>query len=307
MQMGFTVPRDGEIFIEQVLERCRNLISSGIWEGLSQVRLDTWMKNFTSDEERYFGACVLDSLIYRSEKQTVALMQQLFQRTLPDFVRREPPPGSPAAPWLDLLRSPVFGPDPLLRVVPVIRWDDPPAKSGPALARLYRRQLSLNQEWMIWPWQIEYAKRVGINRFLFVDDFLGTGEQFCGFAQQFQLSASLQGCYGVYAPLVAHAAGIAEVRRCLPGLHVVAVEVIDDGYSLFSNESPWFDDGVNSPEVAREFYDSLVARLRFPIKPEALRGFGKLSLAYAFNHATPDNCVPIIWSEGNNWKPLLER
>ena len=307
MQIDFTVPTDGEIFVEQVLGRCKNLISSGIWEGLGQIRLDTWMKNFASGKERYFGACVLDSLIYRSEKQTVALMEHLFQRTLPDLTRRVPPAASNSTPWLVLLQSPTYGPDPFLRVVPVIGWDDPPAKSGPALARLYRRHFSMNQEWMIWPWQIEDAKRGGINRFLFVDDFLGTGEQFCGFAQQFNLSASLKGCYGVYAPLVAHATGVTEVKKCLPGLHVVAVEVIDDTYSLFSNDSPWFRDGVNSPQAAREFYDSLVARLRFPIKPEALRGYGKLSLAYAFSHATPDNCVPIIWSEANNWKPLLER
>lgn len=307
MKMAFTVPRDGEIFIEQVLERCKSLISSGIWEGVGQVRLNTWMKNFTSVEERYFGACVLDSLIYRSEKQTIALMEQLFRGALTDYMRREPPPGNAAIPWLDLLRSSSFDPDPLLRVVPVIGWDDPPTKSGPALARLYRRHLSLNQNWMIWPWQIDLAKRVGINRFLFIDDFLGTGEQFDEFAQQFGLSASLQGCYGVYAPLVAHTAGIRKVKQCLPDLHVVSVEAIDDSYSLFSDDSTWFEDGVNSPQVAREFYDSLVARLEFRIKPEALRGFGKLSLAYAFNHATPDNCVPIIWSEGKNWKPLLER
>jgi hypothetical protein len=142
---------------------------------------------------------------------------------------------------------------------------------------------------------------------MFIDDFLGTGEQFCSFAQEFQLSASLKGCYSVYAPLVAHKAGIAEVQKHFPDLHVVAVEVIDNTYNLFSDQSPWFGDGVNSPLGAREFYDELMARVRFPIKPEALRGFGKLSLAYAFNHATPDNCLPIIWSEGNNWKPLLER
>jgi hypothetical protein len=88
---------------------------------------------------------------------------------------------------------------------------------------------------------------------------------------------------------------------------VVAVEVIDDTYSLFSDESPWFNDGLNSAAAARAFYDSVAARVNFPVKPEALRGHGRLSLAYAFNHATPDNCLPIIWSEGHNWKPLLER
>jgi hypothetical protein len=160
---------------------------------------------------------------------------------------------------------------------------------------------------MIWPWLIDHSRAVGIKCFLFIDDFLGTGEQFCDFAQYFKLSASLRDCYAVYAPLVAHKAGVAEAEKCVPGLRIVAAEVIDDSYSLFSEESPWFGDGVNSPRVAREFYEGLLARAQFPIKREALRGYGKLSLAYAFSHATPDNCLPIIWSEGRDWKPLLER
>ena len=162
--MSFALPKDGEIFIEQVLERCKNLISSGIWEGLTQVRLDTWMKNFTTSTERYFGACVLDGLIYRSEKQTVALMEQLFQRTLPDLLRRHPPPMGCSLPWVEMLRLPSFGPGPLLRIVPVIRWDDPPTKSGPALARLYRRHLFLTEQWMIWPWQKVWYRAVPVHR-----------------------------------------------------------------------------------------------------------------------------------------------
>src|SRR6266852_4335671 len=98
---SFLVPKDGEIFIELVLERCQNLIYSGIWDGITPDRLDTWMANFISETERYFGACVLDALIYRSEKQTFALMEQLFQRTLPDLIRRRPPPGALGKSWLE--------------------------------------------------------------------------------------------------------------------------------------------------------------------------------------------------------------
>ena len=263
------------------------------------------MKNFKSDTERYFGACVLDALVYRSEDQTVALMEQLFQRTLPDLLRQHPPPVGITDSWLELLRAPLNAPP--LRVVPVIRADDPPTKSGPVLARLYRRHLYLNQSWMIWPWLIPLAKRFGITQFLFIDDFLGTGDQFCEFADQFQLSTTLQGCYGVYAPLVAHKDGITAVRKHLPDLHVIAVEVIDDSYSLFSSDSDWFKDGINSAPEAKLFYDALISRVQFPIKPEGLRGYGKLSLAYGFKHATPDNCLPIIWCEGSDWTPLLER
>ena len=128
----------------------------------------------------------------------------------------------------------------------------------------------------VWPWEIEDAKKVGSSQFLFIDDFLGTGDQFCGFAQQFNLSTSLQGCYAVYAPLAAHKDGISAVQNYIPDLHVVTVEAIDNSYSLFSDKSPWFNDGLNSPNMARDYYDTLVARLHLPVTPDALRGYGKL-------------------------------
>ena len=304
----FSIPKDGEMFIDLVLERCRNLVDAGIWDGqFSHLRLDTWMGNFATQAERYFGACVLDALIYRSDRQTVALMEQLFERIIPDLIRRFPPAESNDRPWLEKLRGPLQMPSPQGRVIPVLKLNDPPTKSGLLLARLYRRALGLNDAWMLWPWLIEHAKSVGIKQFLFVDDFLGTGEQFCEFVDQFSLVGRLDGCYAVYAPLAAHVNGIAKVKERIPALNIVAVEVIDQRYSLFSEKSNWFNDQTNTPASARAFYDQLVRRVQFPVKPEAIRGYGKLALAYAFSHSTPDNCLPILWAAGMNWKPLLAR
>jgi hypothetical protein len=42
---------------------------------------------------------------------------------------------------------------------------------------MYRRHLGLNQDLMIWPWQIKDAVAKDIKAFLFVDDFMGTGDQ----------------------------------------------------------------------------------------------------------------------------------
>jgi hypothetical protein len=265
------------------------------------------MNNFSTPTEKYFAATILDALIYRSEKQTIALMESLFQRTLPDLLRKHPPTTPALTPWIDCLRrSSILSPPPIC-LVPVIKATDSPAKSGPALCRLYRRHLGLNQAWMIWPWQISQYRTFGIEQFLFIDDFLGTGEQFCGFAKHFDLPTNLKGCYAVYGPLVAHSDGITAITKLLPGMHVAAVEVIDQSYSLFSDKSRWFQDSTNSPALACAFYDDLVKRASLPLRPEDLRGFGNLSLTYAFNHATPDNCLPLLWCEGANWRPLLDR
>ena len=100
---SFRVPKDGPVFFDAIIERCHKLIQHGIWGGLHISTLRSWLANFQTDEERYFASCVLDSLIYRSDDQTVALTSQLFQRILPDLVRLDPPPVHSAS--LDRLRQ----------------------------------------------------------------------------------------------------------------------------------------------------------------------------------------------------------
>lgn len=307
MAPKFRIPSDGELFTDQILKRCEDLISSGIWEGLTKVRLDTWMTNFRNPTEQYFAASILDALVFRSEKQTVAMMETLFQRTIPDFLRMHEKPPRTSRSWLDLLQDASWLSNPPIRVVPVIREDDPPSKSGPALCRMYRRYMNLNQRWMIWPWQIASSRAIGIKKFLFIDDFLGTGDQFYKFANEFGLPVRLSGCDAVYAPLTAHRSGIKWIQDQVPNFDVAAVELIDDSYSIFADSSPWFADGLNSAASASALYDDLVTRAQLAIDPLANRGVGNLSLTYAFSHATPDNSLPLLWAEGRNWKPLLER
>ena len=42
----FTLPKDGDIFTNSIIERCEHLIDAGIWDGLDAIRLNTWMKNW---------------------------------------------------------------------------------------------------------------------------------------------------------------------------------------------------------------------------------------------------------------------
>ncbi len=304
----FSLPKDGDVFINQIIERCEGLIYAGIWEGLDTIRLHTWMNNFNTPTERYFAACVLDALIYRSRAQTVAMMRQLFQRSLPDILRTEPPNVNTETDWYQQLQLPMYIKDAHIRIIPVIRSMDPPSKSGPLICRIYRRELMLNQKLMIWPWQIDFAKSVGVNAFLFVDDFLGTGEQFSNFMKHFAISNKLSNMDAIYAPLVGHEDGIKCLQNSYPELRICAVEILDKRHSLFAKNSLWFQDenNTNDPMSARLFYNKLVKDRNLPVSG-CETGVGDLGIAYGFEHATPDNCLPILWIRTDNWEPLLER
>jgi len=303
---SFRVPKDGPVFFDAIVERSHKLIQHGIWEGLHITKLRTWLANFQTDEERYFAACVLDSLIYRSHEQTVALTNQLFQRILPDLLRLDPPPVHSAS--LDRLRQEIAILDPGVRLVPVVTDNNPPTKSGYIVARLLRRHLRISDRWIIQPHTVGEHIAAGVRVFLFIDDFLGTGQEFEDFASWVRLGNHLPQIYGAYLPLVAHERGIENLRNKFSDLRIRPVEILDVSNNLFDSTAHCFDDGINTSEAAKLFYYDLLMRKGIHIPSEHACGYGNLGLVYGFSHAVPDNSLPILWwSKTPGWTPLFAR
>lgn len=300
----FAIPERAETYVRDITQRCEELVESQIWRGIDIPRLRAWLANFTTPAESYFAARILDAFIFRSDPQTTALMIQLFQRSLPDMIRRAGVATGPIEDWLVRLRD--LRDDPGIRLVPVIGQTDPPTKSGPLVCRLMKRHLRLNDKWMIWPVQIERARRRGIRTFLFVDDFLGTGNQFLNFIRSLRLAARYDNECFIYAPLVAHKKGIDRLRKRLSFIHVASVEQLDDSYCLFSPTSVHFNDGENTPELAKSFYLNFLHERGVALGRLTL-GYSRLSLAFAFDHATPNASLPILWLPHPNLSPLLSR
>ena len=302
MNTSFELPPFGPEYIERIRARCESLIHYGIWEGFDLIRFRQWRRNFVTDEARYFSACLLDSLIYRSERQTRALSSQLFQRSLPDLARSHPLPISPISDWLSLLRDDV---DPLIRVIPVVRDNDPPTKSGFLIARLLKRTLHVNEDWIIRPNNIPtHANSTTI--LLFIDDFLGTGNQFIEFLCGLKDYSKTH--YVIYAPLAALEDGINNIKSIFPYLKIACSEQLRATHNVFHPNASCFNDGVNTPAGAKIFQADLFAQFGIPLKGEDQLGYGGAGLAYSFHHACPDNCLPLFWwQQTTSFTPLFDR
>lgn len=301
---SFQLPTDGTIYSEAVFSRCRDLIGYQLWSGLQRPRLDAWINNFRTDEERYFAARVLDALIYRSDDQTLALMRQLFSRVVPDYARIHKLPGSLQRIYTSLREAHI---DPRVRLVPVIPPGSPPTKSGPVIARHLKRALRFSEQWIIHPDRV--ASEFGnADAFVFIDDFLGTGEQFSGFLSATGLDAHVSTSTFVYACLAGHSEGIGMLQGSFPQLHISTVECLDDSHAIFHPKAGSFPDEVNSAESARDFYYQLLADRGIHIVGPDRRGFGHLEVVYAFEHSVPDNSLPILWWDGSpQWRRLFDR
>jgi hypothetical protein len=301
--LPFKTPLDSELYFDHVVQRCRYLIGVNIWGGISLTRLEEWIGVFNTDAERYLAACVLDSLIYRSTNQVKGLMTQLLQRGLPENLELLSHKGIQED-WQELLAQ---DNDPSIRMVPVLRDDDPPSKSGPMITRLYKHLVMTNDQWMIWPWQMTDAELSHVRHFLLVDDFLGTGDQFIKFVKRTEFEKLIGDKRVIYSPLIAHACGIAKVKEVYPDVVIVPAEVIDGDYNLFGKQSRLFIDGSNSLESAKAFYEEFFRRNNATISKDYLYGKGELGLTLAFEFSIPNASIPLLWSKKGSLKPLFER
>jgi hypothetical protein len=295
---SFVVPRDGPAYTSQVFDIAEQLIRAGIWSGLDRDRLRLWRKNYNSPEEQYFSACCLDRLLYRSDAQTLALMRHLWTRKLPMLQRLLDGPGGSF--WIDSLRE---GTDKQVRVIPVVDAAHV-TKSGYLIARLLEKRLRVKSRYIK---AMSAATSVQDGTIIFVDDFLGGGTQFAALLTMNDLLEPSKSVRLIYAPLVAYEDGIARLKRQLPNVTIVAGEVLDSSHRVLTSASDAFADGVNTPDTASRFYYDMLARHGLKIMP-AIGEAAHLGVAYAFEHAAPNNSLEIFWqSSAATWTPLFDR
>jgi hypothetical protein len=293
-----TLPKDWTIYSNSIRDRCRNLIDFKIWGGIDLDQFDAWKNNFRTDEEKYFSTCILDSLIYRSNKQTYSLIEQMLYKDINNLFRLIGEPGLEILPNCFMQRNT----DPLIRLVPAITPHSPVTKSSNEILRFMKRYFLISEDWMVNPWKIQDEIRKGVKAFIFIDDFLGTGNQFEDVILESKLNSIIDSNLIVYAPLCAHTQGIDYLATAYPKLKVVYTEKFDKStHSFFAN---YFS---GEQDEARAFYlDMLAKRGISPLKGREF-GYGDLELTFAFEHAAPDNSLQILHMREGNWRPLFNR
>ncbi|WP_156483670.1 phosphoribosyltransferase-like protein [Azotobacter vinelandii] len=205
----------------KVKRYARLQIDQKIWDSISSNDLDSWLDNFKTTEEVLLSAILLESLISRSAAQTASILMSAIERALPRAIYETPAAVFEGSNFLEIFTSKSVSER--IRIVPVIRDLDPPTKSGPSIARMYRRQLGLNDKYMIWSWLIKDSFKDGINSFVFIDDVLATGQQVSEFFSGLSLD-TYQDARFSYIPLLAHEEGIARIRKSFPFIKVSPVE-----------------------------------------------------------------------------------
>lgn len=303
----FRVTSAAEERARSVQERVRRLIQLGIWD-IPLMRFEGWLQRFSGREEQYFSNCLLDSLIYRPERQFVPALVSLMRGPIRWALGSSLIPGDHDTDFVELLQK---RPKLPVRLVPVIRNDQPPTKSGPLVLRYAKRALGIHNEWMLWPWQAEEQLKTGnIKSVVLVDDFMGGGSQLTKFMKEWKLTQAAESSDTVfcYAPVVAHETGIRSVTTEFRNLRLVCAEILREKHAFFSEQN-WkrMSNGDVSAASARTFFETWSAQHMPPLNSIPIEGFGKLELTIGFAHGTPNNTLPIFWQDSVGGVSLLER
>ena len=97
-------------YYNNIKNRSLKLIELGIWKGVDPNMLSAWINNFQTDREKYFSACILDAIMYRSKDQVISMLYDLYTKDLHNLLRIYSDIYTPYKPPLELLKD---------------KWNDP--------------------------------------------------------------------------------------------------------------------------------------------------------------------------------------
>lgn len=297
-----------------VAENWKFFVSAQLWPRATRFDPKGWLENFDADDQKY-AIRLLEGFTYFADELVGALFQGAFQNLSQLVVQNKDNYFSASSQWTQFLESAI-----------VVRAEgnySSDADSGFIFTRLARNKLGVQEEQLLSPAKaLDQLKTTPRGNVIFVDDFVGSGEQFedtwtkihqlsdLGAASFKSLVATI-GSGSVsfyYCPLICTDVGRDYIARNCPLVKLVPAHALPETYSALSSSSViWREDmKVEGPLFVERA--SVKAGIPFRDGQEGCwMGYRKLGLALAFEHGWPDAVLPIFTHQENGWKPLLKK
>jgi hypothetical protein len=303
--MAFQVPPGRQGFYDDVIHRFRQLLQKGIVTGIDPIRLNNWLVNFVTLEDRYLAAHILSGLTYRSDAMVRSSFQHLVHCELPRVLRARGVLSLDDLESFDQVLSTVDQATPFRFVAVDGTFEKTPGKSGALLLRAFRRHLSVSKTLLCRPERLAELPTT-VKALIFIDDLVGTGQQFQTFATHSKLADHAKQRALVYCPLLGFKTGLASLAKRLPWLEIQPVEILNESHQFFrpseQDRSLWDVDGVNKVQDVHDHVAELCKRNAIPFRTNHC-----LDLVVAFENAAPNNSLTMLSSKSAQWQSLFDR
>ena len=201
-----------------------------------------------------------------------------------------------------------------------------PSESGIHLLYYFRQENSLSKENFINTHEIfnsklikdkdekgkprEYLKTeikdLDVNRYIFLDDFCGSGTQAIDYSKDIveKMKKMKPDIEVNYLVLFSTEHGLNAVKNLTRFSNIESVFTLDESFKCFSDNSRYFSKNING--IKKDFTKDFCYSYGRKLFPYPL-GYKDCQLLLGLFHNTPDNTLPIFWSDVNNWKPIFKR
>src|ERR1043165_5167341 len=260
------------------LAKCSYFVDVQLWPRRSIIDPEGWLSNFKKSEMDH-AVHLLYSFLFYSEDLVNQLFVTAFQALSREMSAKGTPPLNLKATW----RAFVDG-----AIITYVTGEIPNVTdSGFTFARKARQLLGIPEDRIMSPDEaLRQIYNKGPRDIVFVDDFVGSGDQFTATWQRLwdvspslrtsfgRVAASTRGTRFFYCPLLCTQQGYERLRQAYPEITLAPAHIVSDRYSVFSPESiVWPPDLKNT---AAKFVRN--ASMRAGVRDISWRGYNDLGL-----------------------------
>ena len=327
--------------VDELLAKIKGL-SETIWDHRAdEQHVNNWLKNFlspangTEDERKLHALYLLSQFIYFGSRQMREMMQVLFRdlyrRPIIEAIRKDNADTTDRQLIEREFQAALEG--------TLFLGVGNPSESGCHLLYYFRQENALPKTCFIDTHQIFRRQRLTkshvfriilslfrgqndpyagtlalgypkVHRYVFIDDFCGSGHQGVAYSRNVveDIKSLNPFAHISYFVLFGTQDGISVVRRDTEFDVVECVFELDSTFCCFSPSSRYFPSPY--PNVTAEFAKEMCSIYGTRLFPQWPLGYGDCQLLLGFQHNTPDNTLPIFWSDRSGsdpWRSIFRR
>ena len=293
-----------------MLTKCDYFVDVQLWPLHKTLNARGWLGNFPEGEKDH-AVHLLNGFLYFSpplvDQMFVAAVQSVSSR----FYSASDPFLTFQSKWQQFMDT---------AIVTYVTGEAPnPTDSGFSFARKARQLLGIPENRIATPDDAVLRLMQEPGPVLFVDDFVGSGNQFLetwrrsvsilasGTHTSFARISEASGSSFYYCPVICTQYGYDRIQAACPSVSLQPAHIITARYSALKPDSY-----IWPPHLQASALDFLrIASTRAGIPDDHSvndwRGFHELGLAVALGDSIPDATLPILYWEKNGWTPLFRR
>jgi hypothetical protein len=288
---------------QDVLSKTDYFVDVQSWPLHSELDPAAWLENFV-DSEKQHAIYLLNAFMYFSPTLVNRMFMAAFQSLSTGLY-------TPGDSFLNLQAKWRVFVDTV--TITYVTGEIPnPTDSGLSFARKARQEIGIDEARIMAP---DDAVRLLVRRpgpVVFVDDFVGSGNQFIttwqrqvrlptGSYVSFERLCAIQGAAFYYCPLLCTEYGYQRLRAACSAVQINPAHILSHRYSALATDSVIWPPHLQPTAV--NFVREASSRAGI----SDWQGFHGLGLAVALGDTVPDATLPIFYSKENGWRPLMER